>query len=369
MSSEPRLIGAEELRARLPMAAAIDALETAFRTLDAGARTAPVDRGDAERLAAPDAGVRRGRGRREAGHAHAVEPGARGRVHPGELRAVRCRHAVARGRPRRGRPHRVADRRRLRPGDATPRASGRRQARALRRGRPGESPSRGDVRRATGVGARRRLSVAAGGGVARGGRPRPRPRRSGGGSRCRRRCRPDLHLHDVGGPAVRRVPAAARRPRERGRLPSPGCPGAGHRDDPSREGRGRDTGRRARRGRRAGDPHRRRRVSPQETWLPISPRRSGACPSDGLRRTSPSSRAWAWRSRTSRSPARSSTLPPRDLRRTIARMAGREGSDSPRQRHEPPCADGSGDGDTVPAESPFGANGERSVRSEKGVGG
>lgn len=37
MSSEPRLIGAEELRARLPMAAAIDALETAFRTLDPGA--------------------------------------------------------------------------------------------------------------------------------------------------------------------------------------------------------------------------------------------------------------------------------------------------------------------------------------------
>jgi ornithine cyclodeaminase/alanine dehydrogenase-like protein (mu-crystallin family) len=37
VSSEPRLIGAEELRARLPMAAAIDALETAFRTLDAGA--------------------------------------------------------------------------------------------------------------------------------------------------------------------------------------------------------------------------------------------------------------------------------------------------------------------------------------------
>ncbi len=36
MSSEPRLIGAEELRARLPMAAAVDALETAFRTLDAG---------------------------------------------------------------------------------------------------------------------------------------------------------------------------------------------------------------------------------------------------------------------------------------------------------------------------------------------
>ena len=37
MSPEPRLIGAEELHARLPMAAAIDALETAFRTHDAGA--------------------------------------------------------------------------------------------------------------------------------------------------------------------------------------------------------------------------------------------------------------------------------------------------------------------------------------------
>jgi ornithine cyclodeaminase/alanine dehydrogenase-like protein (mu-crystallin family) len=34
VSSEPRLIGAEELRARLPMAAAIDALDEAFRTLD-----------------------------------------------------------------------------------------------------------------------------------------------------------------------------------------------------------------------------------------------------------------------------------------------------------------------------------------------
>jgi ornithine cyclodeaminase/alanine dehydrogenase-like protein (mu-crystallin family) len=37
VSSEPRLIGADELRARLPMAAAIDVLEAAFRTLDAGA--------------------------------------------------------------------------------------------------------------------------------------------------------------------------------------------------------------------------------------------------------------------------------------------------------------------------------------------
>ena len=36
MSSELRLIGAEELRARLSMVAAIDALETAFRTLDPG---------------------------------------------------------------------------------------------------------------------------------------------------------------------------------------------------------------------------------------------------------------------------------------------------------------------------------------------
>lgn len=36
MSAELRLIGAEELRARLPMVAAIDALETAFRTLDPG---------------------------------------------------------------------------------------------------------------------------------------------------------------------------------------------------------------------------------------------------------------------------------------------------------------------------------------------
>ena len=34
MSSELRLIGAEELRARLPMAAAVDALHEAFRTLD-----------------------------------------------------------------------------------------------------------------------------------------------------------------------------------------------------------------------------------------------------------------------------------------------------------------------------------------------
>jgi ornithine cyclodeaminase/alanine dehydrogenase-like protein (mu-crystallin family) len=37
VSSEPRLIGADELRARLPMAAAIDVLESAFRKLDAGA--------------------------------------------------------------------------------------------------------------------------------------------------------------------------------------------------------------------------------------------------------------------------------------------------------------------------------------------
>ena len=36
MSAELRLIGAEELRARLPMVDAIDALETAFRTLDPG---------------------------------------------------------------------------------------------------------------------------------------------------------------------------------------------------------------------------------------------------------------------------------------------------------------------------------------------
>ena len=37
MSSELRVIGAEEIRARLPMAAAIDALEDAFRTRDPGA--------------------------------------------------------------------------------------------------------------------------------------------------------------------------------------------------------------------------------------------------------------------------------------------------------------------------------------------
>ena len=37
MSSELRVIGAEELRALLPMAAAVDALEEAFRTLDPGA--------------------------------------------------------------------------------------------------------------------------------------------------------------------------------------------------------------------------------------------------------------------------------------------------------------------------------------------
>jgi ornithine cyclodeaminase/alanine dehydrogenase-like protein (mu-crystallin family) len=37
VSSELRVIGAEELRARLPMAAAVDALEEAFRTLDPGA--------------------------------------------------------------------------------------------------------------------------------------------------------------------------------------------------------------------------------------------------------------------------------------------------------------------------------------------
>lgn len=36
MGAELRLIGADELRARLPMIAAIDALETAFRTLDPG---------------------------------------------------------------------------------------------------------------------------------------------------------------------------------------------------------------------------------------------------------------------------------------------------------------------------------------------
>jgi ornithine cyclodeaminase len=37
VSSEPHLIGAEELRARLSMSAAIDALEDAFRTHDPGA--------------------------------------------------------------------------------------------------------------------------------------------------------------------------------------------------------------------------------------------------------------------------------------------------------------------------------------------
>jgi ornithine cyclodeaminase/alanine dehydrogenase-like protein (mu-crystallin family) len=36
VSAEPKLIGAEELRARLSMVGAIDALETAFRTLDPG---------------------------------------------------------------------------------------------------------------------------------------------------------------------------------------------------------------------------------------------------------------------------------------------------------------------------------------------
>ena len=129
------------------------------------------------------------------------------------------------------------------------------------------------------------------------------------------------------------------------------------------------TGRRARRGRRAGDPDRRRRARCRRRGCRSRRDGPGRCPSGGPRRTSPSSRAWGWRSRTSRSPARSSTPPPRELRRTTPRTWGRHGSDSPRRRHEPP-----GRGVVEKAirfllRAPSAPTGIRSVRSEKGVGG
>ena len=131
MSAEPRLIGAEELRARLPMAAAIDALEDGVPN---PRRRRPARFGrhveTPERLAAADAGVRRGRCRREARHAHAGEPRARAAAYvQASYVLFDAGHAVARGRPRRGRPHRAPDRRRLRPRDAIPRARGRGDAR------------------------------------------------------------------------------------------------------------------------------------------------------------------------------------------------------------------------------------------------
>ena len=56
-----RLLDAVELRRRLPMAAAIDALEAGFREQDPSVAPLRSHLDDAGRDAAPDAGVRRRR--------------------------------------------------------------------------------------------------------------------------------------------------------------------------------------------------------------------------------------------------------------------------------------------------------------------
>ncbi len=113
MSSELHVIGAEELRARLPMVAAVDALEEAFRTKDPGSGPLRTHVETPRRHVAADAGRRRGRCRREAGLPHTGEPGSRPPVHPRELRALRRRDPGSRGRPRRLGAHGAPDRRRL----------------------------------------------------------------------------------------------------------------------------------------------------------------------------------------------------------------------------------------------------------------
>ena len=65
VSSELRVIGAEELRARLPMAAAVDALEDAFRTLDPAGGPLRTHVETPARFAVAHAGLRGGRRRRE----------------------------------------------------------------------------------------------------------------------------------------------------------------------------------------------------------------------------------------------------------------------------------------------------------------
>ena len=73
-----QLLDADELRRRLSMAAAIDALEAGFRSQDPVGQPAAVAPRDAGRLAAADARVRRRRCGREARDAHAGQPANEG---------------------------------------------------------------------------------------------------------------------------------------------------------------------------------------------------------------------------------------------------------------------------------------------------
>ena len=83
-----QLLDAVELRYRLPMAAAIDALETGFREKDpSGAPLRSHLETPAGTLSMPAFGA--ARGRREAGDAHARQRGTRPPVHQRGLRPVR----------------------------------------------------------------------------------------------------------------------------------------------------------------------------------------------------------------------------------------------------------------------------------------
>ncbi len=189
MSSELRVIGAEELRARLPMAAAVDALEDAFRTLDptGGPLRTHVETPDGSLLLMPAFG--------EAGVGVKLvtltpaNPARGSPLHPRELRPVRCRDAGAGGRSRRLGAHRAPDGRGLRPRDPLPEQAGRGASRRLRRGRAGEVAPRGDVRRPPGDRPRGRVRSPWSGRGSRGGGPRPRshvPRRGPRGGARRR---------------------------------------------------------------------------------------------------------------------------------------------------------------------------------------
>ena len=115
-----QLLDAAELRRRLPMPAAIDALEAGFREQDPSVTPlrSHLETPAGSLLLMPAFGD--GGRRREARDAHARQPGARAAVHRRGLRAVRCRDAGAGGDHRRRRADRAPDGRRVGAGHAPP---------------------------------------------------------------------------------------------------------------------------------------------------------------------------------------------------------------------------------------------------------
>ena len=191
MSSELRVIGAEELRARLP-----DGRRRSTRSRTRSEPSIPTGgplRTHVEtpaRFAVADAGRRRGRRRREARLPHAGQP---------RIGASRCStRATCLFDAETQAPEAVLDGSALTAlrtaavsgaRDPLLEQAGRAASRRLRRGRPGEVAPRGDVCRPPGDRPRGRLQIAGSGRGSRGGGPRPRshgPRRGPRGGAARR---------------------------------------------------------------------------------------------------------------------------------------------------------------------------------------